>query len=149
MGFLKGVFSFVGEVAGDVVGGTVNIIGEVTGSEFIEEIGDGIKRASSFAGDKLGEAASGTWDIAAGIITQDETQLDAGLNDMGKAIGDTAKAAGHTICNVVENGADVVGGLIDGDNERLKQGAKGVIKVGGCRCVVIRNHRFGRWSGCC
>ncbi|WP_203245960.1 hypothetical protein [Sporosarcina beigongshangi] len=130
MGFLKEVFSFVGEVAGEVVGGTVNKIGDVTGSEFIGEIGDGIKKASSFAGDKLGEAASGTWDIAAGIITQDEAQLDVGLNDMGKAIGDTARAAGHTICNVVENGTDVVGGLIDGDNERLKEGAKGVLKVG-------------------
>jgi len=130
MGFLKELGSFVGEVAGGVIGGTVNIIGELTGSEFIEEIGDGIKKASSFAGEKLGEAASGTWDVAAGIITQDETQLNAGLSDMGKAVGDTAKAAGHTICNVVENGASVVGGVVDGDTDRLKEGAKGLVKFG-------------------
>jgi hypothetical protein len=58
MGFLKELGSFVGEVAGGIVGGTVNVVGELTGSEFIEEMGDGIKKASSFAGEKLGEAAS-------------------------------------------------------------------------------------------
>lgn len=130
MGFLKELGSFVGDVAGGIVGGTVNVIGELTGSEFIEEIGDGIKKASSFAGEKLGEAASGTWDVAAGIITQDEGQLNTGLGDMGKAVGDTAKAAGHTICNVVENGANVVGGIVDGDTSRLKDGAKGLVKFG-------------------
>ncbi|MBO0588414.1 hypothetical protein [Sporosarcina sp. E16_8] len=128
MGFLKGLGSFVGEVAGGIVGGTVNVIGELTGSEFIEEIGDGIKKASSFAGEKLGEAASGTWDVAAGIITQDEQQLNAGLGDMGKAVGDTAKAAVHTIFNVAENGVNVVGGIVDGDTSRLKDGAKGLVK---------------------
>jgi len=117
-------------VAGSIVGGTVNVIGELTGSEFIEEIGDGIKKASSFAGEKHGEAASCTWDVAAGIITQDEQQLNAGLSDMGKAAGDTAKAAGHTICHVVENGANVVGGIADGDASRMKDGAKGLVKFG-------------------
>ena len=105
MGFLKELGSFVGE--------TVKFVGELTGSEFIEEIGDRVKRASYFAGDKLGKAASGTWDIAVGIINQDETQPDEEINDMGKAIGDTAKAAGQAVCNVVENSIDVVGGIID------------------------------------
>lgn len=130
MGFLKGLGSFVGQVAGDVVGGMVKVVGEVSGSKFIEEIGDGVKKASYFAGDKLGEAASGTWDIAAGVITQDEDKLDAGLNDIGKAVGDTAKAAGHTVCNVVKNGTDTVGGLLDGDHDRAIEGAKGLLKVG-------------------
>lgn len=130
MGFLKELGSFVGEVAGGIVGGTVNLVGEITGSEFIEEIGDGIKKASAFAGDKIGEAASGTWDIAAGIITQDQNQLNHGLDDLGQAAGDTAKAAGNTLCNVVGNGANVVSGLIDGDSDRLKEGAKGLVKFG-------------------
>lgn len=130
MGFLKGLGSFVGELTGEVVGGAVNLVGEITGSEFIEEIGDGIKKASAFAGDKIGEAASGTWDIAAGIITQDETQLNAGFDDIGQAVGDTAKAVGNTVCNVVENGTNVVGGLMDGDSDRLKDGTKGLVKFG-------------------
>lgn len=130
MSFLKELGSFVGEVAGELVGGAVNIVGDITDSDFIKEIGDGVKRGSAFAGDKLGEVASGTWDIAAGIVTQDEAQLNAGFNDMGKAVGDTAKAAGHTICNVVENGSNVVSGLIDGDSDRLKDGAKGLVKFG-------------------
>lgn len=130
MSFLKELGSLVGAVTGGVVGGAVNIVGEVTGSQFIEEIGDGIKNASSFAGDKLGEVASGTWDVAAGIITQDEYQLNEGINDLGQATGDTVKAIGHSVCNVVENGSNVVGGLMDGDTDRLQEGAKGLIKFG-------------------
>ncbi|MFZ3591338.1 hypothetical protein ACOI1C_19435 [Bacillus sp. DJP31] len=130
MGFLKGLGSFVGAVAGEVVGGAVKFTGEVTGSKFIEEIGDGVKNASYFAGDKLGEAASGVWDIGTSIVTQDEQKLDRGLGDLGRAVGDTAKAAGHTVVNIVENGANVVTGVIDGDNERLKSGAKGLLMAG-------------------
>ncbi|PAV30753.1 hypothetical protein CIL05_03250 [Virgibacillus profundi] len=130
MSFLKGLGSVIGEVTGTVIGGTIKATGQITNIEFVEEIGDGVKKASSFAGDKLGEVASGTWDAASGIVTQNEDKLDTGLNDMGKAIGDTAKAAGHTICHVVDNGKDVVEGLKDGDDHQLKNGAKGLIKVG-------------------
>lgn len=101
MSFLKGLGSFVGEVAGTVVGGTVKTVGQLVDIKFVEEIGEGVKKASSFTGDELGEVASGTWDTAVGLVTQDEEKLDVGLNDMGKAIGDTAKAAGYTVCHVV------------------------------------------------
>lgn len=130
MGFLKGLGSLIGEVTGEIVGGTVNLIGEVTGSEFIEEIGDGIKKASSFAGDKLGEAASGTWDVAAGIITQDEYQRKEGFSDLGQATGDTLKAVGNTVVHVAKNGAEVVDSLTAGDTERLQGGVKELVKVG-------------------
>ncbi|HJF34254.1 MAG TPA: hypothetical protein K8V56_21025 [Sporosarcina psychrophila] len=49
---------------------------------------------------------------------------------MGTAVGHTVKAAGHTICNIVENGTNVVGGLVNEDGERLKPGTKGLVKVG-------------------
>lgn len=130
MGFLKGLGSLIGEVTGEIVGGTVNLIGEVTGSEFIEEIGDGIKKASAFAGDKLGEAASGTWDVAAGIITQDEYQRKEGFSDLGQATGDTLKAVGNTVVHVAKNGAEVVDSLAAGDTERLQGGVKELLKVG-------------------
>lgn len=129
VGFLKELGSFVGTVTGSVAGGAIKVVGEVTGSKFIDEIGDGVKNASQFAGDKLGEAASGAWDIGASVVTQDSKRFDEGVNDIVKATGDTFKAAGHTVCNVVENGANVVVGVIDGDNEQLKKGAKGLTKT--------------------
>ncbi|MCA1031349.1 hypothetical protein LCL95_09960 [Bacillus timonensis] len=130
MGFLKGLGSLVGAVAGEVVGGAVKFTGEVTGSKFIEEVGDGVKKASYFAGDKLGEAASGIWDIGSSFVSQDGDKFDRWLGDLGKAVGDTAKAAGHTVVNVVENGSNVVSGVVEGDNEKLKTGAKGLLKAG-------------------
>lgn len=122
MSFLKGLGSFVG--------GTVKTVGQLVDIRFVEEIGEGVKKASCFTGDKLGGVASGTWDTAVGFVTQDEEKLDVALNDMGKAIGDTAKAAGYTVCHVVENGKDVVIGIKDGDDQQLMDGAKGLVKVG-------------------
>jgi hypothetical protein len=50
MGFLKGLGNFAGEVVGGVLGGTVRIVGDITGSNFIKEIGDGVENATKFAG---------------------------------------------------------------------------------------------------
>ncbi|MEC2071415.1 hypothetical protein [Alkalihalophilus marmarensis] len=137
MGFLKELGSFVGTVTGSVAGGAIKVVGEVSGSKFIGEIGDGVKNASQFAGDKLGEAASGAWDIGASVVTQDSNRMDQGFNDLGKATGDTLKAAGHTVCNVVENGANVVEGVIDRDNKQLKEGLKGLTKTAAVGAIAF------------
>jgi len=43
MGFLKALGSVVGTVTGTVAGGAIKVVGEVTGSKFIDEIGDDVK----------------------------------------------------------------------------------------------------------
>ncbi|WEG16678.1 hypothetical protein PQ478_19565 [Alkalihalophilus pseudofirmus] len=103
MGFLKELGSFVGTVTGSVAGGAIKVVGEVSGSKFIGEIGDGVKNASQFAGDKLGEAASGAWDIGASIVTQDSNRMDQGFNDLGKATGDTQAIDGDGIVSAEES----------------------------------------------
>ncbi|GLC90578.1 hypothetical protein [Lysinibacillus piscis] len=128
--FLKELGSLVGQVTGDIVGGTVKLVGDITGSDLIEDIGESVQKASYFAGDKLGKAASGTWDVAAGIIMQDERQLNAGFSDLGSAIGDTVKATGHTVVNVVENSSNVIDGIANGNTNQMKDGALGLVKFG-------------------
>ncbi|NRF94564.1 hypothetical protein HQN89_27045 [Paenibacillus frigoriresistens] len=137
MGFLKELGSFIGDVAGTVVGGTVKAVGEITGVEFLEEIGDGVKKASSIAGETLGKVASGAWDVGAGIITQDEQQLEEGFSDIGSAVSSTAKGIGNTIVNVAENGGKVIEGIFTGDGEEFMQGAKGLIKTAAISTLAI------------
>lgn len=137
MGFLKDLGSFVGEVAGTVIGGSVKVVGEITGVQLLEEIGDGVKKASSLAGETMGKAASGIWDVGAGIITQNEQRLDEGFNDVGGAIGTTVKGIGGTIINIAENSGKVIEGAISGDSEGFSAGAKGLIKTAAVGALAI------------
>jgi len=137
MSFLKGLGNFAGDVVGGVLGGTVRVVGEVTGSQFIKEIGDGVENATKFAGKTVGDLASGTWDVAAGIVTQDEAKMDAGLGDIGGAVSSTAKGVGHMIVNVVDNGASVVKGIGNNDSELLKTGAKGLIYTAAVGAIAV------------
>jgi hypothetical protein len=137
MSFLKGLGKVAGQVAGGVVGGTVKIIGEATNNKFIQEVGDGVYHASVQAGELAGQAASGLVDVASGIIKQDESKLNEGFNDIGNAVGTTARGVGRTLVNVVDNGSHVVNGLIENDNERLKAGAKGLIKTAAVATLAV------------
>ncbi|MET3726833.1 hypothetical protein ABID52_000414 [Fictibacillus halophilus] len=129
MGFLKGLGKVAGQVAGGVVGGTVKIIGEATNNKFIQEIGDGVYHASVQAGELAGQAASGLVDVASGIIQQDNSKIDDGFSDIGKAVGTTAKGVGRTIVTVAENGGTLVKGILENDTTLLKDGAKGLVKT--------------------
>lgn len=137
MKFLKGLGNAAGEITGLVLGGTVRVAGELAGSTFIKEIGDGVENASRFAGSKAGELASGTWDMAAGIVKQDEAQLHEGLSDVGGALSDTAKGVGHLIVNVAENGANVVKGIARDDKDMLKDGARGLIYTAAVGAIAV------------
>jgi hypothetical protein len=129
MGFLKGLGKVAGQVAGGVIGGTVKIIGEATNNKFIQEIGDGVYNASVQAGELAGQAASGLVDVASGIIQQDDSKIDNGFTDIGKAVGTTAKGVGRTIVNVAENGGTLVNGILENDTNLIKDGAKGLVKT--------------------
>lgn len=50
MSFLKTFGKYKGKTAGIIVGGPVQVIGELTGSDVIEDIGKGVRKASEFAG---------------------------------------------------------------------------------------------------
>ncbi|WP_238392665.1 hypothetical protein [Paenibacillus antri] len=137
MSFLKGLGNFAGEVVGGVLGGTVRVVGEIAGSNFIKEIGDGVEHATKFAGKTAGELASGTWDVAAGIVTQNERIMEDGFSDIGGAVSSTAKGVGHMVVNVVENGASVVKGISDNNTDLLKTGAKGLIYTAAVGAIAV------------
>lgn len=54
MSFLKGLGQFVGEVIGKVFGGSVRVVGEIVGSFFIKEIGNGVEKVMINMGKMVG-----------------------------------------------------------------------------------------------
>jgi hypothetical protein len=129
MGILRGIGKFAGTVAGFVVGGPIQIVGELTGIQLVEEIGIGVRKASSTAGDTLGQVADGAYNTVSGMVQADEEKRNVGLKDMGNAVEKTAKGVYYTAKNTIHSGTDVVAGLIDGDHDRAKSGASSIVKT--------------------
>lgn len=129
MSLVRGVGKFAGKAAGFIVGGPIQLVGELTGVEMIEDIGKGVRKASEFAGDTAGQVAAGAVDTITGIINEDPIQREKGLGEMGNAVTRTAKGVVVTAKNTLQSGGEVIGGIIDGDNDRIKKGATSIVKT--------------------
>lgn len=129
MGFLKSVGEGAGWLVGGVTGGIIKGVGELTGSQFIQEVGDGVKNSTEFTGKQLGNVAEGVWNLGSGLVTKDDEKVDQGFRDLGDGVGNTAKAVGQGIKATVGNVGDVAGGLKDGDETRWKEGLRNVGKT--------------------
>ncbi|MEC0090380.1 hypothetical protein [Paenibacillus macquariensis] len=137
MSFLKGLGQITGEVTGKVIGGSVRVVGELTGSPFVKEIGNSVEKASIMAGTTAGNLASGVYDTTAGLITSNEEQSRNGMKDMGGALSTTAKGVVGSVKYTYTNGKEVVQGLSEEDYDKVKNGAKGLIKVAAVATLAI------------
>ena len=129
MGFLKDLGQGAGWLVGGVTGGIIKGVGEVTGSKFIQEVGDGVKNSTEFLGQQLGNVAEGAWNVGSGLVTKDDQKIDQGFGDLGEGVTNTAKAVGQGISSTVKNVGDVAGGLMEDDDTRWKQGLRDVGKT--------------------
>ncbi|WP_224753884.1 hypothetical protein [Paenibacillus terricola] len=59
-----------------------------------KEIGNDVVRVTAKTGELAGQAASGVWDVGAGLITADKQQAKSGFDDLGDAVTTTVKGAG-------------------------------------------------------
>jgi uncharacterized cupin superfamily protein len=137
MKLIKNIGNAAGEFTGGLIGGTVRVVGELAGSNFIKDIGNGVESATKFAGRTAGELASGVWDVTAGAIKKDEGKMDEGLQDLSGAVTGTARGVKHVVVDVVENGANVVKGIAQEDRELLKAGAKGLVYTAAIGAIAI------------
>jgi len=127
VGLFKDIGRFAGKAAGIVIGGPIQVVGELTGLDLVEGIGRGVQKASTFAGETVGTFTDGAVGTVSGIIKDDPSKRDEGLSNMGNAIGTTAKGVYATAKNTLKNGADVIGGAMDGDMDTVKKGAAGIV----------------------
>ncbi|WP_337034501.1 hypothetical protein [Paenibacillus illinoisensis] len=137
MSFLKGLGQFAGEVTGKVLGGSVRVVGEIAGSPFIKEIGNGVEKATINTGKTVGQLASGTYDLASGAIRKDDTAVEAGLSDLGDAATNTAKGVAVSAKYVYNGGKDVVVGMKEEDMDRVKLGAKHLLAAAAVTTLAV------------
>jgi hypothetical protein len=128
MGFLKKLGVFGGTLVGGAIGGTISVVGQVVGSEFIEEIGEGVFKSTVATGKILGETASGAFDLVDGIITSDKSKIDEGFEDIGGAAMKTVKGIGNGIGNTIKSGGSLIVGALEGDGDKFSESAKSLIK---------------------
>lgn len=110
MGFFKGLGELVGTVTGGVIGGAVQLVGEIVESDYIKDIG-------------------GAVGVAEGIITNSQSKRDMGFEEVGDAIITTAQRTGRGLFFIAENAARTLDGVVEGDGKKVIDGAKELGKV--------------------
>ncbi|OQP14682.1 hypothetical protein [Geobacillus zalihae] len=118
-----------GKATGALIGGMVNAVGELADSRFLKEVGDGVKNASEFAGDTLGQAVDGAWNTASGLIQKDEAKIERGLENIGQSISRTAKGVYETAKHTYQSGKEVYEGMCDDDVQKVKNGLASIAKT--------------------
>lgn len=133
MGFLKEFGKGLGEVVGTVTGEPVKWAGKKLAEhgnkeagDWVKGVGNGIQTSTQFAGERLGETASGVYGLAEGTIKQDRSKQSQAFDDLSDGVGKTVKGVGHTIKHTATNVGEVAGGVMDGDEQRWKEGLKNV-----------------------
>ncbi|WP_409340420.1 hypothetical protein [Paenibacillus sp. MBLB4367] len=134
MDLLKGIGKLAGDVTGRVLGGTVRVAGELVNSNYIKEIGNDVERVTAKTGEIAGQAASGVWDVGAGLLTADKRQTNTGIGELGDV---TVKGIGDGIEYVVESGREMVTGIKENDKELLKEGVKKLGKAAAITTIGI------------
>ncbi|WP_114571865.1 hypothetical protein [Exiguobacterium flavidum] len=129
MGMIKGFSSIAGKVVGGVTGGLIKGVGELTGSDFIKEVGDGVKSSTEFAGKQLGNFAEGAWNVGSGLVAKDDEKVAQGMSDIGEGASQTGKAVVSGVKATASSALQVAEGVWTGDEEQWKKGLREVGKT--------------------
>lgn len=137
MSFFKQIGKDLMGEAGNLLGGGLKKVGEVTGSKFVSEVGDGVHQSMEYTGSLIGGLADGAVSVGSGIINQDGQKIDKGLGVIGENAGDFGKKALKSAQVVVEQSVTTAGALMDGDFQTAKQSGAVLAKVAAISVVSI------------
>ncbi|ATA61583.1 hypothetical protein GS458_3156 [Geobacillus stearothermophilus] len=126
-----------GKATGALIGGMVNAVGELADSRFLKEVGNGVKKASEFAGDTFGQAVDGVWNTASGLIQKDEAKIERGIESIGQSISRTAKGVYETAKHTYESGKEVYEGMRDDDAQKVKNGLANIAKTAAIGTLAV------------
>ncbi|WP_082686390.1 HNH endonuclease [Bacillus coahuilensis] len=129
MSFFRTVGKGVGTVGGGLIGGSVKFVGEKMGSKWVEEVGEGIEKASVVALDNAGQFIDGAVKGTYGLVTKDEFYQQEGLDDLKHSTSRTAKGIGTTLKYTAENAGTVYKGMSTGNHDQAWEGVKNIGKV--------------------
>jgi len=137
MGFFKDLGEIAGGIVGGVVGGVTMGIGEIIESEFVKEIGESVATVSVNAGKTVGQAADGVAGVAVGIISDDSKMVEDGFSEIGDSATRTITGVCNGVGHIVESGVETIEGIVDGDEEKIVNGAKKLVKVAAVSALAV------------
>lgn len=129
MGIGRSIGKATGALAGSVIGGGVKLVGKASKQDWIEEVGEGMKQASTIALEHAGQLVDGVSQSAYGYVKKDEEAKRRGLHNLKEPVVKTAKGIGKTVTYVGKSTATTIDGVISHDKEKAVQGLKNVGKV--------------------
>ena len=129
MGLIKSVTRAAAKVTAEVVGGAIEVVGEVTNSNFIKDVGKGVNKATVKTGEIVGNIADGTYDAIGGLITDDKQQAKRGYEEIIGTVQDTARTIGNGVVYVSEKGVETVQAIREGDTDKAIEAGKELAKV--------------------
>lgn len=118
-----------GATVGGVIGGTISLIGKMTGKKFLDEIGESIIDSTILTGEIAGKAASGTTKIISGTVHKKPQKIHSGKNELkgvGKAVAGNVE---QNVRRVVAQGGEIAGGVRTRDKRRVEKGVKKLVKM--------------------
>ena len=129
MGILKNLGSLAGKVTGGFVGGGLEVVGEVVGSNLIKEIGQGVYQTTVNSTEMLGILADSAVTTAHGIATRDGEKIRQGMGEAGHVVKTTATGVKGTVVHTARNASQMVNGVLNKDLESAGRGARELLKT--------------------
>ncbi|MFD0050076.1 hypothetical protein ACFVHQ_12175 [Actinomycetes bacterium NPDC127524] len=116
-------------MVGTITGEPIKFIGKKLNNDYIQEIGDGVKNATTNTGATIGSIAEGTWNTATGLFNKDELKRDEGIKELKNTAIHTVKGNGTIFKEYIHKWKDVGQGVVSNDKDQLIKGVKGVGKT--------------------
>ena len=130
MGMIRGIGKFAGKVAGGLIGGTVSLVGDVVGSEVLQDAGKMACAITSHTGDTLGRLAEGAFTCVGGVITNDKEKMEKGASEVFGTAKETVTNMGKGVVRTAELGLEGIDGILNGDVEKTVKVGKTFVKIG-------------------
>lgn len=138
----KKIGSAIGKTVGTVTGEPIKYLGKKMNNDFVQDVGEGVKQATSNTGTIVGGLTEGAWQTTSGLIHKDEQKRNEGLQELKGTTVQTAKGIGRGIKNTALSGKDVIEGAVTKDQDKMMTGAKALGKT-----AIIGTLAFGIADG--
>lgn len=127
--FFKSLGEGLGSLSGEILGGAIKKVGEVTDSRFIQEVGTGVNHSMQYTGNLLGNLADGAVNVGVGIINKDDEKIEQGFGEIGNNVTDFGKRALHSVGTVLVESDKAIEAFSQGDYETAKRSGEMLAKM--------------------
>lgn len=137
MGFLKDLGEVAGKLAAVAVSAPIIVVGEMTNSDLIRDIGKATWDVTENTGKLVGSVAESTVKCASGIITKDSQKAEEGFVEVVETSAKTVVGMGVGIAKTAGKGIETVVAIAEGDTDKAIKTGKELVKVAAVSTFAI------------